>query len=233
MSLSVDSRYCGKVYVIRCVGRIVAGDETNILEPAINRGLLETNQLVLDVGDVTHIDSTGMGLLVRFLTRSKNRGGDLRLSAPQPFFRTLMQMTRLSSIFRTYDCEEEAIVSYIKEPRSTASEAAATGPVVLFLDESPDLCIFVRSLLNGYGYEVISTSRLYDAKLLLSASDAAYIVLGPDCSRLPCNEVVGSLKQLAPTATIIQLGRAFKLFDTEAATLELLQKMQIGKPASA
>ena len=86
MSLSVDSRHCGTVYVVRCAGRIVTGEEIAVLEGSINRGLREFNYLVLHAGDVTRVDSTGMGLLVRFLTRIKNNGGDLRLAAPQPFF---------------------------------------------------------------------------------------------------------------------------------------------------
>ena len=40
---------------------------------------------MVQAGEVTRVDSTGMGLLVRFLSHARNRGGDLRLAAPPPF----------------------------------------------------------------------------------------------------------------------------------------------------
>ena len=49
MSLSVDSRHCGAVYVLRCTGRIVAGEEVGVLEASINRGLREFLRFVLQV----------------------------------------------------------------------------------------------------------------------------------------------------------------------------------------
>ena len=192
----------------------------------MSRGLREFNRVVLNTAEVTRLDSTGMGMLVRFLSHTRNRGGDLRLAAPQPFFRNLLQLTKLSTIFRVYESEDEAIVSFLKDPGSTASQAAPIGPLVLFVDQSPDLCAFVRTLLNGHGYEVLSTCRVHDAKTLLSAAKVDYIVLGPDSSQLPSQNVIASLKPLAPEATTVLLESGFKLGDPERAGHELLQKMQ-------
>jgi DNA-binding response OmpR family regulator len=97
---------------------------------------------------------------------------------------------------------------------------------VLFLDESPDLCAFVRTLLNGHGYEVLSTCRLHDARLLLKAATVDYLVLGPDNDKLSDDAVVTSLKSLAPTATTVLLDSGFRVGDPESAGSALLQKMQ-------
>jgi anti-sigma B factor antagonist len=226
MSLSVDCRPCGKVYVVKCLGRIVTGEEAGLLEAAINRGMVEFSRVVLQTSDVTRVDSTGMGLLVRFLSHTRSRGGDLRLAAPQPFLTTLLQLTKLSTIFRVYDSEEEAIVSFLKEPATVTPGTKAAGPLVLFVDQSPDLCAFVRTLLHHHGYEVLSTCRLRDAKTLLSAARVDYIVLGPDSSQLASHDVVEALKPLAPHATTVQLEDGFKLADPEHAGHELLQRMQ-------
>jgi anti-anti-sigma factor len=226
MPLSLDCRHCGAVYVVRCIGRIVTGEECSVLEAAIQRGLLESGRLAVNVAEVTRVDSTGMGLLVRFVSHTRSRGGDLRLAGPQPFFTTLLQLTKLSTIFRVYDSEEAAIVSFLKEPAFRTSDTKSAGPLVLFLDESPDLCAFVRTLLNGHGYEVLSTCRLYDARTLLKAAKVDYVVLGPDSSQLPHDNVVASLKSLAPEATTVLLGAGFKLGDPEHAGFELLQKMR-------
>jgi anti-anti-sigma factor len=232
MSLSVDSRHCGKVYVVRCTGRIVAGEEAGVLETSVHRGLREFTQMVLHVGDVTRVDSTGMGLLVRFLTHTKNRGGDLRLAAPPPFIANLLQLTKLSTIFRVYGSEEEAIVSFLKEA-AIAGGDTVSGPSVLFVDQSPDLCAFVRELLTRHGYEVQTTCRLHDAKTLLSAIKVKHIILGPDSSHLPAENAVASLKSLAPAAATLLLPQDFKHGDAEQASLALLRLMQASSAANA
>jgi anti-anti-sigma factor len=226
MSLSVDSRHCGTVYVVRCAGRIVTGEEIAVLEGSINRGLREFNYLVLHAGDVTRVDSTGMGLLVRFLSHTRNRGGDLRLAAAPPFLENLLQITKLSTIFHMYGSEEDAIVSFFKETGTPKKDGAGAGPKVLFVDQSADLCAFVRGLLNNHGYEVLSTCRVHDAKMLLSAAKVEYIVLGPDCSQLPSDIVIASLKPLAPLAQTVQLQSDFKYEDAERAGRELLQSIR-------
>ena len=226
MSLSLDSRYCGRVFVIKCAGRIVTGEEITTLESCMNRGLRESTRIVVQAGEVTRVDSTGMGLLVRFLSHARNRGGDLRLAAVPPFLDNLLRLTKLATIFRTYDSEDEAIVSFLKEPALSNPGGADTGPLVLFVDQSPDLCAFVRTLLQHHGYEVLSTCRMHDAKTLLSAAEVDYIVLGPDSSSLPADRAATSLKSLAPKASTVLLQKNFKHGDAEQAGLELLRLMQ-------
>ena len=226
MSLSVDSRYCGNVYVVRCSGRMVVGEESTILENAINRGLREFVRIVVQLDEVTRADSTGMGMLVRFLTHTRNRGGDLRLAGVPPFLDQLLQMTRLATIFRVYPSEEAAIVSFLREPATLNKEEVSSGPKVLFLDQSPDLCAFARGVLRNHGYEALSTCLVRDAKLLLTAGKVDYIVLGPDSSELPSDNVAASLKPLAANARMVVLHSHFKYEDAERATRELLEKME-------
>jgi len=231
MSLSVDSRYCGKASVLRCIGRIVSGEESHTLEAAITRALLDSNRLVLDVREVSRVDSSGMGLLVRYLSRSKQQGGDLRLAGPQSFFRSLLEMTKLVTVFRLFDTEEDALVSFLREPAKQSKESEPAGPLVLFLDQSPDLCAFVRKLLNGHGYEVVTTCRFHDAKLLASTADVSFLVLGPDCPQLPGDGVMAGLRPMARNAKLVQLDGEFKLNDAEKAASELLGKVQAAASA--
>jgi anti-sigma B factor antagonist len=212
--------------VIKCAGRIVTGEEITVLEACINRGLLESSRIVVQAGEVTRVDSTGMGLLVRFLSHTRNRGGDLRLAAPQLFFTNLLRMTKLATIFRVYDSEDDAIVSFLKEPALSHPSGANAGPLVLFVDQSPDLCAFVRTLLQHHGYEVLSTCRMHDAKTLLSAAKVDYIVLGPDSYARAADSVAASLQSLAPKASTVLLQKDFKHGDAEEAGFELLRLMQ-------
>ena len=226
MSLALESRHCGSVYIVRCVGRIVTGQESALLEEALKRGLREFTRLVLNVGGVNYVDSSGMGLIVRFLWHTRTRGGDLRLAGPTPFVTKLLEMTKLSAVFRIYPDEEAAIVSFLKEGAMTPAEEVNTGPRVLFLDPSPDTCAFVRALLTRHGYRVLSTGLMGDAKILLSASTVDVIVLGPDCGSLSSPSTVNILQQLAPSAKTVVLEREFKSRAADEAGIALLERIQ-------
>jgi len=227
MSLGIDARHCGAVYVIRCNGRIVAGEELRVMEASITRGLREFRRFVIDVEGVTRVDSTGIGLLVRFLSHTRHRRGDLRLAAPQPFLAELLRVTRLTAIFRLYDSEEQAILSFLKETSVSDSEAPVAGPLVLFVDRSADLCAFVRALLRNQGHEVLTTCRTHDAKLLLTATQFDYLVLGPECSQTGSESALDSLKAVAQATHILQLEPDFKSDDPERAGAELLRLLRL------
>jgi len=227
MSLALESRHCGSVYVVRCAGRIIAGQESALLEESLKRGLREFSRLVVNVSDVTYLDSSGMGLVVRFLWHARIRGGDLRLAGPTPFVTKLLDITKLSAVFNIYADEETAIISFLKEGASTPAESTNTGPRVLFLDPSPDTCAFVRAVLTRHGYRVLSTGLMGDAKILLTASNVDVIVLGPDCGALSSPTTVKVLQQLAPRAKTVVLESEFKSRAADEAGTALLERIQL------
>lgn len=203
------------------------GEESAVLEASLKRGLREFTRVVLDVDQVDRVDSSGMGLLVRFLWHTRTRSGDLRLAAPSPFVNKLLEMTRLSAVFRIYPTEEAAIVSFLKEGALMPADSANTGPRVLFLDPSPDTCAFVRALLARHGYRVLSTGLVGDAEILLTASSVDIIVLGPDCGALSAPAAVNVLQQLAPTAKMVLLDMEFKTRPADEAGTSLLERIQL------
>lgn len=228
MSLAVESRHVGSVLVVRCAGRVVSGEESRVLNDAFQRGLREFNRVVLDLSEVNHIDSAGMGLLVRHLWHLRNKRGDMRLAAPTPFITKLLDMTKLSSVFAVYSNEEAAIVSFLKEGVLVPEEAAGTGPRVLFLDPSPDTCAFVRALLVRHGYRVLSTGLMGDAKILLTASTVDVIVLGPDSGPLAAPATLDVLSKLAPGARTVVLERDFKSRSADEAGVALVERLRAG-----
>ena len=231
MSLALESRHCGSVYVVRCAGKVVNGQESALLEEALKRGLREFTRVVLNVGEVDYVDSSGMGLIVRFLWHTRTRGGDLRLAGPTPLVTKLLEMTKLSAVFRIYSSEEAAIVSFLKEGAVAPDEAASSGPRVLFLDPSPDTCAFVRALLTRHGYRVLSTGLMGDAKILLNASTVDVIVLGPDSGVLSSSATLNVLQQLAPKAKTLVLEREFKSRAADEAGTALLERIQLSTTA--
>ena len=128
MSLKLERRFYGNISIIRCSGVIVAGDGLGKLDEELQRGLSDVARIVVDLRGVDRIDSTGLGMLVRFLSHSRNKGGDVRLCSPTQFVRKLLAATKLDSVFLVYTSDYNAIASFFvrgvpgEEPREfTAS----------------------------------------------------------------------------------------------------------------
>src|ERR1700693_3962384 len=79
MALQVEARHVGKVTVMKCAGRIVAGDESEHLHQEFGKLLPEHKHFVLHLGEVNFVDSSGLGLLVRLAASARSARGDLKL----------------------------------------------------------------------------------------------------------------------------------------------------------
>lgn len=221
MLLRLSSRFVGNVYVIECVGRVVLGDEVKALEDALAAGEREFSRIVLNLAEVNRLDSIAMGLLVRYAERLGKAGGGLRLAAAPPFVVNLLNMTKLSTILPSYATEEEAIVSFLQRPAGEAREKR--GARVIVVDDSADLCTFVRTVLTQHGYDVKSTCSFRDARVLLAVDSVDYILVGPGNPQLSSETVLKTLTGLAPNAKALQLDADFKIRDAREATDALLQ----------
>src|SRR5580658_7773947 len=150
MPLNLQSRFCGNVHIIQCQGRIVAGDEAKSLEAALDLTSREAPRIVLHVSEVDRVDSTGIGLLVRYASRLRKRGGDLRLAAAPVFVLDLLKLTMLSGVLQVHATEEDAIASFLRQAPAEKAHGKP-GPRVLVLDQSADLCTFVKTVLAQHG----------------------------------------------------------------------------------
>jgi anti-sigma B factor antagonist len=225
MSLDIETRFCGNVAIIQCTGRIVAGEEAQSLETAFQTAIREFHRIVLNVAGVTRLDSTGLGLLVRYSSNLRKRSGDIRLAAPTPMITEVLEITLLSTVFQSYPTEHEAILSFLSQS-STPAVHDLPGHRVLVVDRSPDLGAFVRAVLTQHGYEVRSASLVSDARVLLQVHDVDYILVGPGTPQMPAATVLASLKSLAPKATALQLTPEFRAFDAHQAAEFLLKMFQ-------
>jgi anti-anti-sigma factor len=222
MLLSLKSRFVGNVYIIRCVGRVVLGEEVKALEAAFEVGEREFSRFVVDLSEVSRLDSIAMGLLVRYAERMGRNGGGVRLAAAPPFVVNLLNMTKLSGLLPSYPTEEEAIVSFLKQGAGPEAQEKR-GPRVLVVDESADLCVFVRTVLMQHGFDVKSTCSFRDAKILLGVDEVEYILVGPGNPQLSSEMMVSTLTTLAPKATALRLDVDYKIRDAREATEALLQ----------
>jgi anti-sigma B factor antagonist len=113
MSLHATHRDAGKVTVVDFSGRIVLGDGSALLRTTIRKLLADERKLILlNLGDVDYIDSSGIGELVSGFTGVKNQGGDLKLLHLTKKVRDLLQITKLYTVFDVFTDEGTAIRSF-------------------------------------------------------------------------------------------------------------------------
>ena len=198
MPLQSEERFCGNVFILQCTGRIVLGEELVALATAFDKVIREFHRIVLNLATVTRLDSSGMGLIVRYTANLRKRNGDIRLAAPPHFITELLEITLLSTIVNSYPTEQEAVVSFLREP-SPPSVHDQPGHRVLVVDRSPDLGAFVRVVLSQHGYDVHSASLVSDAKILLQVHPIDYILVGPGTPQMPSAAILAALKNLAPS----------------------------------
>ncbi len=115
MALKMTNREVDGVAVVALEGRIVLGEESNALRERI-KSLLAADQkkIVLNMDNVTYIDSAGLGTLVAAHTSAKSQKAGLKLSNLGSKFQEVLQVTKLLTVFDVYDSEAAAIGSFSK-----------------------------------------------------------------------------------------------------------------------
>lgn len=99
--------------LLKIRGRITLGLGVDRLRDTLEDLLVAgSNQWVLDISDVAMIDSSGIGLLVRYLTAAKQQGGALKLLNPTKFAMQSLKMIGLLNLFEVYDDQEAALSSF-------------------------------------------------------------------------------------------------------------------------
>ncbi|MGA2207637.1 MAG: STAS domain-containing protein [Terracidiphilus sp.] len=113
MALALASREVDGVTVLELSGRITLGEGSVQLRDAI-RDLIGKGQrnILLDLGEVTYIDSSGLGELVSAYTTARNQGASLKLLKLTKKVHDLLQLTKLYTVFDIYDDEASAIASF-------------------------------------------------------------------------------------------------------------------------
>ena len=226
MLLEIQSRLVGDVLVLNCSGRIVAGTEAQALHDHLKNAVPENPDVVLQLGQVGFIDSSGLGTLVRLMTYARSRGGDVKLCAVPEFIAKTLRLTCLNKVFESYGSEGEAISASYQRRQSKQSETAHPSQTVLCFEESADVLAFLRELLRHAGYRVLTTSLLPDAQVLLKATRPSLIVLGPRTANACRRNIKELFGQIAPAVPVCVLEEDFSTRDPGEAGALLLEKVQ-------
>src|SRR5271155_5662604 len=111
----MTNREVDVVSVVALDGRIVLGEESNALREKVKSLIAEgKKKVVLNMANITFIDSAGLGTLVAAHHSAKSQGADLKLAHLGSKFQEGLQITKLLTVFDVYNSEPEAVASFAK-----------------------------------------------------------------------------------------------------------------------
>jgi len=114
VSVKLNTRQIGDVSVVDVAGRITLGEGSSALRDTL-REMVSKGQkkVLLNLGEVSYIDSSGIGELVSAFTTVTNGGGQLKLLNLTKRVKDLLQITKLYTVFDVHDSEVTAIRSFV------------------------------------------------------------------------------------------------------------------------
>jgi anti-sigma B factor antagonist len=111
--MQIEERVVGEVTILDLKGKITLGEGDEALKDKINSLTLQNRrQILLNLEGVPYIDSAGLGEVVRTYTTVSRQGGSLKLLNLTKRIEDLLSITKLLTVFETFDTEAEAIKSF-------------------------------------------------------------------------------------------------------------------------
>lgn len=111
--MKLKKRTVDGILAIECNGRIVLGEESSLLRDEVKKSLQDgAKRIVLNLGEVNYIDSSGLGTLVALHTTAHNGGATIKLANLTKRVGDLLQVTKLLTVFDVHPSEYEALESF-------------------------------------------------------------------------------------------------------------------------
>jgi anti-sigma B factor antagonist len=111
--MHIDERKVGDITILDLKGKMTLGEGDEMLRNKINAvSSAGVKKILLNLGEVPYIDSAGLGEVVRTFTTVSRQGGSLKLLNLTKRIQDLLAITKLLTVFETYDSESEAIKSF-------------------------------------------------------------------------------------------------------------------------
>ena len=112
MSIKINARQAGDVSILEISGRLTLGEGVSTLRNTLSGMAKEgRKKILLDLGDLTYLDSSGIGVLVASFATLTNQGGQLKLLRLTNRVKDLLLLTKLYTVFEVFDDETSALRS--------------------------------------------------------------------------------------------------------------------------
>ncbi len=111
--MNVQEKQVGDVVVLELSGKIMGGPDASLLNDKLHE-LIDKGKIhiVADIGGVEWMNSSGLGILISGLTTMRNNQGELKLANVTERIQNLLMITKLLTVFETYESLEQAIASF-------------------------------------------------------------------------------------------------------------------------
>jgi anti-sigma B factor antagonist len=111
--MQIEERIVGEVTILDLKGKMTLGEGDELLKDKINSLIHQGHKkLLLNLEGVPYIDSAGLGEIVRTYTTVSRQGGSLKLVNLTKRITDLLSITKLLTVFETFDTEKEAVASF-------------------------------------------------------------------------------------------------------------------------
>jgi anti-sigma B factor antagonist len=225
MPLSFTGRTIGDISIVRCHGRIVEGAESSALRNYVSDVLEHTPAIVLDLGEVDFIDSSGLGMLVRILARTGR--DNLKLCGLNGRITETLKLTRLAAIFECHDSEADAIAGFYRSTIGSSRPSSFVAPNVLCVGKSVEVLTYVRELLRQAGLSVTTIDNLPDAVTLLKATTPKVVLVDHDLRATGSSGTIAIFNRLVGTLAVVELPSDFARQDPIETAPPLVERVRI------
>ncbi|MBS1261325.1 MAG: Anti-sigma-B factor antagonist [Calditrichaeota bacterium] len=111
--MKLRSERHGEVAVMELRGKVMGGPDSTVFRDELKKQLDDgIKKVVIDLGRVDWMNSSGLGILIGGLTTVKNAGGEMKLARTTDKIKSLLMITKLVQVFDTFDSVEGAIASF-------------------------------------------------------------------------------------------------------------------------
>jgi len=225
MQLTLQKQKVDDIVVIRCQGRIVLGAEINSLQLELEPLTRLSKKVVLQLEEVSFVDSAGLGTLVRLFGVLRAHGGDLKLCRLSPFLLQVLNVTNLLRIFPVYASERESIQAFSKGPHFHEETLGQSKTRIVCADTSYDLLAYLSALLKRSGYEVFTTRNPSDAKMFVKVTRPRVLICGPG---MQANELaMKGFHEIDPKVQLLLLPSNFSTAEAGQAGIDLASRVRV------
>jgi anti-sigma B factor antagonist len=113
--MRLTDRMQNNIVILQPKGKIMGGPDTTLLHDKLHEYIEQNKrQVVIDLAEVDWMNSTGLGILIAGYTTLRNNQGELKLANVTDKIQSLLTITKLVTVFESYDSVDEAIKSFAK-----------------------------------------------------------------------------------------------------------------------
>ena len=158
--------------------------------------------------------------------RSELRTVTLKLCKLSPQLRQVFQITNLLGVVQICESEEQAIQAFSGHSRPAGEKTVEPKVKILCVDDSSDVLACLRVLLQREGYEVHTTSNLFDATTLSKAVRPGLVILGPKVQSPSDEPLTAVFTRVDPKVQLLQLDSGFSTAEAGQAGSELVARVR-------